>query len=152
MSDCIPTQLRFPAIAGFTVRADFEGGSVSSDFGALLMHGVDRQTGLIQRLAASIRDQRHPSYIDHSLLDLLRQRIFQTACGYVDGNDANSLRHDPAFKLAVERAPLDEHNALASGATFSCLENGMSRKDIYRMARASSMLSSPAMRLRHPSS
>lgn len=136
MSDCIPTQLRFPSIAGFTVRADFEGGSVSSDFGALLMHGVDRQTGLIQRLASSIRDQRHPSYIDHSVLDLLRQRIFQTACGYVDGNDANSLRHDPAFKLAVERAPLDAHNALASGATFSRLENGMSRKDIYRMARA----------------
>ena len=136
MSDCIPTQLRFPSIAGFTVRADFEGGSVSSDFGALLMHGVDRQTRLIQRLASSIRDQRHPSYIDHSVLDLLRQRIFQTACGYGDGNDANSLRHDPAFKLAVERAPLDAHNALASGATFSRLENGMSRKDIYRIARA----------------
>lgn len=136
MSDCIPTQLRFPAMAGFTVRADFEGGSVSSDFGALLMHGVDRQTGLIQRLAASIRDQRHPSYIDHSLNDLLRQRIFQTACGYVDGNDANSLRHDPAFKLAVERAPLDDNNALASGPTFSRLENSLSRRDIYRMARA----------------
>jgi hypothetical protein len=72
MSDGILTPLRFPTIAGFTVRADFEGGSVSRDFSALLMHGMDRQTGLIQRLAASIRDQRHPSYIDHSVLDLLR--------------------------------------------------------------------------------
>lgn len=136
MSDSIPTQLRFPAMAGFTVRADFEGGAVSSDFGALLLHGVDRQTGLIDRLASAIQDRRHPSYIDHSLSDLLRQRIFQTACGYADGNDANSLRHDPVFKLAAERAPLDADNALASGPTFSRLENGLTRKDIYRLAQA----------------
>lgn len=136
MSDSIPTQLRFPAIAGFTVRADFEGGAVSSDFGALLLHGVDRQTGLIARLATAIQDRRHPSYIEHSLAELLRQRIFQTACGYADGNDANSLRHDPMFKLAAERAPLDADNALASSPTFSRLENGLSRKDIYRLARA----------------
>lgn len=136
MSDSIPTQLRFPAIAGFTVRADFEGGAVSSDLGALLLHGVDRQTGLIARLASAIQDRRHPSYIDHTLTALLRQRIFQSACGYADGNDANSLRHDPVFKLAAERAPLDAHNALASGPTFSRLENSLSRKDIYRLARA----------------
>jgi hypothetical protein len=60
MSDSIPSQLRFPAIAGFTVRADFEGGAVSSDFGALLLQGVDRQTGLIARLASAIQDRRHP--------------------------------------------------------------------------------------------
>ena len=136
MSDSIPSQLRFPAIAGFTVRADFEGGAVSSDFGALLLQGVDRQTGLIARLASAIQDRRHPSYIDHRLTDLLRQRIFQTACGYADGNDANSLRHDPVFKLAAERAPLDADNALASGPTFSRLENGLSRKDIYRLAKS----------------
>lgn len=136
MSDSIPTQLRFPTMAGFTVRADFDGGAVSSDFGALLLHGVDRHTGLIDRLAAAIQDRRHPAYIDHSLADLLRQRIFQTACGYADGNDANSLRHDPAFKLAAERAPLDTDNALASGPTFSRLENGLTRKDIYRLAQA----------------
>ena len=134
--DSTPTQLRFPAIAGFTVRADFDGGAVSSDFGALLLRGVDRQTGLITRLASAIQDQRHASYIDHSLVDLLRQRIFQTACGYADGNDANHLRHDPAFKLAAERAPLDAGSDLASAPTFSRLENGLSRKDIYRLARA----------------
>ena len=97
---------------------------------------MDRQTGLIARLASAIQDRRHPSYIDHSLTDLLRQRIFQTACGYTDGNDANSLRHDPVFKLAAERAPLDADNALASGPTFSRLENGLSRKDIYRLAKS----------------
>jgi hypothetical protein len=123
-------------MAGFSVRADFEGGAVSSDFGALLLQGVDRQTGLIDRLAAAIRDHRHPSYIEHNLAGLLRQRVFQTACGYADGNDANSLRQDPAFKLAVGRAPLADDNALASGPTFSRLENSLSRKDIYRLAQA----------------
>lgn len=136
MSDSIPSQLRFPAIAGFTVRADFEGGAVSSDFGALLLRGVDQQSGLIARLASAIDDRRHPSYIEHSLTDLLRQRIYQTACGYADGNDANSLRRDPLFKLAAGRAPLDAGNELASGATFSRLENGLSRKDLYRLAQA----------------
>lgn len=87
-------------------------------------------------MASAIRDRRHPSYIDHSLTDLLRQRILQTACGYADGNDANSLRHDPVFKLATERAPLDADNALASGPTFSRLENGIYRKDIYCLAQA----------------
>lgn len=100
------------------------------------LQGVDRQTGLVVRLASAIKDQRHPSYIEHSLTDLLRQRIFQTACGYADGNDANALRHDPMFNLATERAPLDADNALASGPTLSRLENSLSRKDIYRLARA----------------
>lgn len=136
MNQFTPAQLRFPTIAGFTVRGDFDGGAMSTDFGPLLLHGTDRQTGLISRLASAIRDQRHASYIDHSLSDLLRQRVFQTACGYADGNDANSLRHDPVFKLAAERAPLDTGNALASGPTFSRLENAMTRKDIYRLAQA----------------
>jgi hypothetical protein len=135
MNDSIPTQLRFPAIAGFSVRADFDGGALSSDFGALLLRGADQQIGLIARLAGAIHDKRHPSYIDHSMTDLLSQRIFQTACGYIDGNDANSLRRDPMFKLAVGRAPLADATDLASGPTFSRLENGLSRKDIYRLAR-----------------
>jgi hypothetical protein len=136
MDDFTPTQLRFPASAGFTIRADFDGGAMSSDFGALLLRGIDLQTGLVARLVSAIHDTRHPSYIDHSLADLLRQRIFQTASGYADGNDANMLRRDPIFKLAAGRAPLDEGNDLASGATLSRLENSVSRKDIYRLARS----------------
>jgi len=136
MSDSISTQLRFPALDGFTVRADFDGGALSSDFGALLLRGVDQQCGLVERLAGVINDRRHPSYVEHSVTDLLRQRIYQSACGYADGNDANSLRRDPMFKLALERTPLGEGNDLASGATFSRLENSLSRKDIYRLAKA----------------
>jgi len=135
MSDSIPSQLRFPAVAGFSVRADFDGGAMSSDFGALLLRGADQQIGLISRLTSAIHDKRHPSYIEHPMADLLSQRVFQTACGYIDGNDANDLRSDPMFKLAVGRAPLPEESDLASGPTFSRLENGLTTKDIYRLAK-----------------
>ena|SRR5207249_3633187 len=123
-----PKQLCFPPIVGQTIRADFEGGALSSDFGALLLRGVDRQIGLTERLAAAIHDKRHQSYIDHPLRDLLAQRIYQIASGYVDGNDANSLRRDPLFKLGVERSPLDDEQDLASGPTFSRLEHQRDRK------------------------
>jgi hypothetical protein len=58
-----------------TVRGYFYGGSMSSDFGPLLLHGVDRQIGLTGRLAAAFDDQRHPSYITHPLRDLIGQRL-----------------------------------------------------------------------------
>jgi hypothetical protein len=57
-----PEQLRFPPMSGYTVRADFDGGALSSDFGTLLLRGIDRQIGLTERLAAAVHDKRHPSY------------------------------------------------------------------------------------------
>src|SRR5499426_4637524 len=131
-----PEQLRFPPMAGYTVRADFDGGALSSDFGALLLRGIDRQIGLTARLAAALHDKRHQSYINHPLRDLFAQRIYQIASGYADGNDANSLRHDPLFKLGIERSPLDAEQDLASAPTFSRLEHQIDRKDLYRLTRA----------------
>jgi hypothetical protein len=131
-----PKQLCFPPIVGQTIRADFEGGALSSDFGALLLRGVDRQIRLTERLAAAIHDKRHQSSIGHPLRDLLAQRIYQIASGYVDGNDANSLRRDPLFKLGVERSPLDDEQDLASAPTFSRLEHQIDRKDLSRLTRA----------------
>ena len=136
MPESTPEQLRFPPIPGFSIRGDFQGGALSSDFGPMLLRGVDQQIGLIERLAEAIADRRHPSYIDHPLPDLLAQRIFQVACGYEDGNDANSLRHDPVFKLAVGRKPLDVDEGLASAPTFSRLENAATPQNIYRIAQA----------------
>ena len=118
------------------VRADFEGGALSSDFGALLLRGSDRQIGLTERLSAAIHDKRHQSYIDHPLRDLLDQRIYQIASGYAEGNEANSLRHDPMFKLSVERVPLDPAQDLASAPTFSRLEHSVTRPDLYRLTHA----------------
>jgi hypothetical protein len=136
MSYFTPEQLRFPPLPGHTVRADFDGGTLSSDFGALLLRGIDRQIGLTERLAAAVRDKRHPSYTDHSLRDLFAQRIYQIASGYADGNDATSLRHDPLFKLSLERRPLDPTQDLASAPTFSRLEHSVTRTDLYRLTQA----------------
>src|SRR5678815_2581638 len=136
MAYSTPEQLSFPPVAGHTLRADFEGGALSSDFGVLLLRGIDRQIGLTARLAAAIHDTRHPSYIDHPLRDLLAQRIYQIASGDADGNDANSLRRDPLFKLGVEHSPLAPEQDLASAPTFSRLEHSMDRKDLYRLTQA----------------
>jgi len=129
-------QLRFPTVDGLSVRASFDGGAMSSDFGSLLVAGVDRQIGLTARFSDAFTDKRHGSYITHVMQDLLKQRIYQQATGYEDGNDSDCLRTDPMFKLAVGRKPLDEGNDLASQPTFSRLENAATRKDIYRMSRA----------------
>jgi hypothetical protein len=135
MSYSTPQQLRFPPIAGSTRRADFEGGALSSDFGALLLRGIDRQSGLTERLAAAMQDKRHPSSIDHPLQDLLAQRLYQIASGYADGHDANSLRHAPLLKLSVERPPREPAQDLARAPTFSRLAHSVDRKDLYRLTR-----------------
>ena len=135
-TDSTPEQLRFHAIPGFTVRADFNGGDLSSDFGAVVLGTVDHRIGLMDRLTDAITDLRDTRYITHPLRDLLQQRIFQIASGYEDGNDANALRCDPLFKLATGRAPLDTDNSLASGATHSRLEGAIRPRDIYRIATA----------------
>ena len=136
MQESIPVQLRFPPVAGLTVRGDFDGGALSSDFGPLILRGVDRQIGLTERLAAAFDDQRHPSYLTHPLRDLFAQRIYQIACAYEDGNDANALRGDPVFKLGLDRQPLDRATDLASAPTISRLENAATTKDLYRIAAA----------------
>ena len=131
-----PEQLRFASIPAHSVRADFAGGGLSSDFGPVLLRGVDLQIGLTKRIAAALPDRRHASYISHTYHDILTQRIFQIGCGYEDGNDSNSLRHDPMFKLGAARLPFDEDAALASGATVSRFEHAASRQDIYRVSKA----------------
>ncbi len=134
-----PEQLRFASIPGCTLRADFQGGGLSSDLGPLLLKGVDRQIGLTERLCTVLEDTRHPGYITHTLHDILKQRVYQIASGYEDGNDCNTLRHDPVFRLGVGRKPFDTdeaEGALASGSTLSRFEHAVSRKDIYRFSEA----------------
>ncbi|CUI07300.1 Mobile element protein [Janthinobacterium sp. CG23_2] len=101
-----------------------------------MLRGVDLQIGLTKRLDEALPDRRHQSYVSHSYHDLLTQRIYQIGCGYEDGNDANSLRHDPMFKLGAARLPFDDEAALASGATISRFEHAASRQDIYRVSEA----------------
>lgn len=136
MPQSTPEQLRFPPVAGLSVRADFAGGTLSSDFGPMILREVDRNIGLSERLSAAFDDRRHPSYVTHTMRTLMAQRIYQIACGYADGNDANALRTDALFKLGLEQPPLDAAMDLASAPTFSRLEHAATRRDLYRMACA----------------
>lgn len=136
MTNSTPTQLRFPPSAGFSIRANFDGGGLSSDLGPLLLRGIDLQVGLTERLSSALTDHRHPGYAKHPLPELLAQRIYQIASDYEDGNDSNFLRHDPLFRLGVGREPFDPEAALASGSTFSRLEHAATSRDVYRASEA----------------
>src|SRR5262249_24111073 len=133
MAYSTPEQLSFHPVPGHTVRADFEGGALSSDFGVLILRGIDRQIGLTARLAAAIHDTRPPSSIAHPLRDLLAQRIYPLASGYADGHDAHSRRRDPLCQLGVERLPLAPAQALARAPTFSRRAHRVDRQDLDRL-------------------
>ncbi len=110
--------------------ADFNGGNVSADGGVLLLREVDVRTGLIDELAACFSDHRHPGLIEHTLPELLRQRVFGIAMGYEDLNDHDSLRRDPMMALGVgkvdplglDRSGIDRGRALAGKSTLNRLE------------------------------
>jgi hypothetical protein len=121
-------------VAGKPIIARFDGGSLSSDGGLLALREVEERLGIARRLAACIDDPRAPERIRHSLADMLRFRLLMIAAGYQDGNDADSLRHDPLFKLANGRLPDDA--ALCSQPTLSRLENAPGPRALVRMARA----------------
>jgi hypothetical protein len=94
---------------------------------------VERRLGLAERLAACIDDPRLPERVRHGVAEILRFRMLMIAAGYEDGNDADSLRHDPIFKLALDRLPDDA--ALCSQPTISRLENLPGQRALLRMAR-----------------
>lgn len=118
---------------GKEIVADFNGGQITSDAGALLLSGINRKYRITERINRSLVDQRDNRYTEYSLEDLVSQRLFQIACGYEDCNDANSLRNDLLFKIITQRRT-DEN--LASQPTLSRLENSVSNKELYRLAKA----------------
>ncbi len=127
--------LPFARLCGKNLQADFDGGTLSSDGGVLFLREIEDQVGIIRRLAGALDDPRDARYTDHSYEEMLRQRIFQIACGYEDANDCDTLRHDPAFKAACGRLPLSDH-PLASQPGMSRLENAPRRTELYRTAQA----------------
>lgn len=133
MKNCTTQLLLFKGISNKKIEVDFNGGEVSSDAGLLFLREVENRIGLINKMTSSLRDRRHSGYVKHQLFELFKQRIFQIACGYEDGNDSNELREDPIMKIACERLP-DDFEALASQPTISRFENSLSRTDLYRIA------------------
>ena len=124
-----------PAVSRKKVTADFEGGSISSDGGLVLLRAAERRLGLAEALAGCIREWRDPERVVHTLPAMLRFRMFAIACGYEDADDCDALRGDPLFKLAVGRAP-ESGRDLCSQPTMSRLENAPSRSEVARMTAA----------------
>src|SRR3989441_8549004 len=115
------------------VDLDFDGGRLSSDAGLVLLKDPDEQLGPPTTLATVLSDPRDPRRVHFTHHDLLKQRVLPIATGYEDANDANTLRHDPIFKLLLDRLP-ETGAPLASQPTISRFENRVSRTELYRMA------------------
>ena len=101
---------------------NFEGVETSSNAGLMLLATIEQRLGLSGSLASCRDDPRDPAKTRHPLEDIIKFRAMMVAAGYEDGNDAHELRHDPSFKLALERAPETE-DALCSQPTISRMEN-----------------------------
>src|SRR5947208_722845 len=101
MTDCNDKPIAFSSLGRKRVVADFGGGSISSDAGALLLREVDRHLGLIDQLDAALPDPRDPSRVTHEQRHLLAQRVLGIALGYEDLNDHQHLRDDPMMQAVT---------------------------------------------------
>jgi Transposase DDE domain group 1 len=122
---CSPTEMDFGRAGGRRVVADFDGGMVSSDAGALLLGEADEAIGLTDRFAACFVDRRNPLMTVHALTALVAQRVFGLALGYEDLNDHDELRGDPVLGVLLgklERAA-EAPGLLAGKSTLNRLEH-----------------------------
>lgn len=134
MTDPALLSLSFPAIRSRKVTGAFDGGAITSDAGVLLLAQAERRMGIVDRLAVLIPDDRNPARVVHGLADILRARVLAIAAGYEDANDLDALRHDPAFKMALGKAP-GESVGLASQPTCSRWENAPDIRTLIRLGQ-----------------
>jgi hypothetical protein len=125
---------RFATETGLPLVAAFDGGRVTSDGGLPWLAEAEAEVGICRALAAGVPEWRR-GHVVHSLETLVRQRVFQIACGYEDQDDADSLRTDPLLKLVCGRLP-ETGRELASQPTLSRLENAVDRHACRRLAWA----------------
>ncbi len=105
-TECTTASLTFQGVAGREVVARFDGGTLTSDGGAVLLRDVDRATNLLGQFAACFTDHRDPTRVTHPVAALVRQRVYGLALGYEDLNDHDALRHDPLIAVLAESADL----------------------------------------------
>ena len=115
------------------IHASFDGGSLSSDGGVLLLRELEKKLDFAGTLSSCLCDRRDETRTRHAYADMIRARLFAICCGYEDCNDLDELRHDPALKIACERLP-DSDCGLASQPTLSRLENALSWRILARIS------------------
>ena len=130
-TECNSAYLDFPMLGSRQVLADFDGGDISSDGGALLLREAERLTGVIRQFAACFTDHRNPDRTEHPVEELLAQRVYGLALGYEDLNDHDDLRGDPLLAAVVGKADptgkarrrqKDQGKPLAGKSTLNRLE------------------------------
>jgi hypothetical protein len=125
-TECTPKLFEFEAVGRRAVVAQFDGGTITSNAGALLLSQADRGLGLIRRFARCFTDRRDPRYVEHSIETLVGQRVFGLALGYEDLNDHDELRKDPVFAvLAGKLKPVlrEDCAPVAGKSTLNRLEH-----------------------------
>src|ERR1700733_5798509 len=132
-TECSTTLFDFAPVEDRKVVASFDGGTMTSNAGALLLGSADKAVRLVERAAGCFIDRRDPSLIEHSVATLVGQRIFGLALGYEDLNDHDALRHDPLFavlagKLKARRA---DCAPVAGKSTLHRLERSKETPSLY---------------------
>jgi hypothetical protein len=112
------------------VEVKFINEQISHDGGLLLLNELEKQLGLIEKLAGCINDPRHQGYVVHSIDSMLKQRVMQIAAGYEDANDCNTLRDDGILKICA-----GQQQTLSGQSTMCRLENLPGSKELYNMAK-----------------
>ena len=131
MTECKPESFAFQALGSRNILAAFDGGKLTSDGGGLLLREVEDRFRFVERFTQCFTDHRDPDLIEHTLPELLKQRVFGLCLGYEDLNDHDQLRHDPLLAVLVGKTdPLgndrsratDRGKALAGKSTLNRLE------------------------------
>jgi len=131
MTECTQGTFHFHTGSRRQGQAAFDGGTISSDGGVLLLGQVERATGILRQFSQCFVDHRRPDRIEHPVEDLVAQRVYGLCLGYEDLNDQDTLRHDPLLATVVGKTnPLgqqrvrarDRGQALAGKSTLNRLE------------------------------
>jgi hypothetical protein len=121
--------VEFTRIFGRRVVADFTGGQISSDAGGLLLAEADRRLGLTEAVAKCVTDRRDPAKTEHTVVQMIRQRVYGLALGYEDLNDWDHLRNDPLWQMLAAK-----DGQLASSPTLCRFENSVERRALFEMS------------------
>src|ERR1700735_778895 len=130
MTECTQTQFAFQAHFSRQVTAKFDGGTMTSDAGGLLLRETDRRLNLLPRLAHCFLDGRASARVRHSVAEMISQRVSALALGYEDLNDHEQLRQDPVLKLLAGQEDLEQ--PLAGKSTLHRMELGAGTPDRYK--------------------